>query len=139
MIRHLLDTDTTTLYQWQHPKVVANIRYAPAGTVGHAAVTAAEQIEGRLAEIKRARTPEDIAACSGAFAVTVRFFADFELVPMTVGAVLRFRGLLALKLNVGGNDLRIAATALDIGATVVSRNVRDFGRVPGLNVVDWSV
>ena len=44
-----------------------------------------------------------------------------------------------MKLNVRANDLRIAAIALENSAIVVSRNLRDFQRVPGLQVEDWSV
>jgi len=47
--------------------------------------------------------------------------------------------LIRQRLNVGSNDLKIAATALEQNATVVTRNLRDFGRVPGLTCEDWTV
>jgi len=34
-------------------------------------------------------------------------------------------------------DTLIAATALAHSATLVTRNVREFARVPGLKSVDW--
>ena len=38
---------------------------------------------------------------------------------------------------IGPLDTLIAATALVNGATLVTRNVREFARVPGLKVVNW--
>jgi tRNA(fMet)-specific endonuclease VapC len=38
---------------------------------------------------------------------------------------------------IGGNDLLIAAHARSRGLTLVTRNLREFERVPGLKVVDW--
>jgi tRNA(fMet)-specific endonuclease VapC len=43
-----------------------------------------------------------------------------------------------MKLNVGKNDLRIASIAQVNNAIVVKRNVRDFNRIPGLQIEDWS-
>jgi tRNA(fMet)-specific endonuclease VapC len=38
---------------------------------------------------------------------------------------------------IGPNDLLIAATALAHSLTLVTHNVSEFNRVPGLSVVDW--
>ena len=38
---------------------------------------------------------------------------------------------------IGHNDLLIAAHARSLGATLVTRNIREFSRVPGLSVESW--
>lgn len=43
-----------------------------------------------------------------------------------------------MKLNVGNMGLRIAAIVLEEGGVLVARNARDFRRVPGLTIEDWS-
>lgn len=40
---------------------------------------------------------------------------------------------------IGGNDLLIAAQARSRGLTVITNNLREFSRIKGLNVEDWSV
>ncbi len=39
--------------------------------------------------------------------------------------------------KIGDRDLLIASHALCLGATVVTRNVREFRRVPDLRVENW--
>src|SRR5579884_1759966 len=63
----------------------------------------------------------------------------FEMLAFPLSALQRFQQLRALRLNVGLMDLRLGAVALENNLTVVTRNVRDFNRVPGLRTEDWSV
>jgi tRNA(fMet)-specific endonuclease VapC len=72
-------------------------------------------------------------------AQSVTRLAAFRILVFDLPAIARYDQLKATRLNVRKMDLRIAAITLDAGATLVSRNLRDFGRVPGLSVVDWSV
>jgi tRNA(fMet)-specific endonuclease VapC len=53
-------------------------------------------------------------------------------------AIRRYEQLKSSRLNVGKKDLRIAAIALEHGGIVVTRNLRDFQRVPGLTVENWA-
>lgn len=53
-------------------------------------------------------------------------------------AATGFQRLQRLRLRVGAMDLKIAAIALVHEATVLTRNQKDFSRVPGLPVADWT-
>jgi tRNA(fMet)-specific endonuclease VapC len=50
-----------------------------------------------------------------------------------------YERLKAQKLNIAKMDLRIAAIALEQQACLVTRNLRDFSRVPDLIIEDWSL
>jgi tRNA(fMet)-specific endonuclease VapC len=51
-----------------------------------------------------------------------------------IRADLTARGLL-----IGGNDMQIAAIALANGCSLVTHNVAEFSRLPGLVIEDWQV
>lgn len=71
-----------------------------------------------------------------------RFFIDFEIAPFDLDAAVSGGILRALSEEkgkpIGPLDTLIAAHAISLGATLVTNNIREFSRVPGLNVKNWS-
>jgi predicted nucleic acid-binding protein len=57
---------------------------------------------------------------------------------MLHAAIARYEVLRRMKLNVRKTDLRIASIVLEAGDKLVTRNVRDFERIPGLIVENWA-
>ena len=70
---------------------------------------------------------------------TVHNLARWRILPYTEQAIARVDRLKGMRLNVRIMDLRIAAIVLEHSGTVVTRNVRDFQRVPNLPVENWAV
>ena len=64
--------------------------------------------------------------------------ASYRIAPYTPAADAEFIRLRSQKVRIGTQDLRIAAIALAVGATVVTRNARDFAQVPGLLLDAWN-
>lgn len=135
---HILDTDTLSHYQAGHPEVCKLVQAAAAELLGIAVITVEEQLSGWYRLIRQAKKPEDVAAAYDRLAKTVTLLAGLRVYSYSVKAITRYKELQALKLMVKKNDLRIAAIVLENDATLVTRNLRDFQRVPGLKIVNWA-
>ena len=138
MTPYILDTDTLSLAQQGHPKVQQQCRARPPADLAITVITVEEQIDGRYAALRKARRPDDLALAYQRLAETIRSLARWTILPPTTAAIMRYQQLLGSKLNVRRMDLRIAAIVLEDGGTLVTRNTRDFSRVPGLVLEDWS-
>ncbi len=68
-----------------------------------------------------------------------RDYLAFALLPFDAPSATTYDSLLAQSLRIGTMDLRLAAIALSRDLTVLTRNLRDFGRVPGLKIEDRTV
>jgi tRNA(fMet)-specific endonuclease VapC len=97
-------------------------------------MTVDEQLSGWYSMTRKARRPEELARSYENLAEAVVRLARWRILAYSVAAIARVAQWKTQRLNVRHMDLRIAAIALENGATVVTRNVRDFGRVPGLTV-----
>jgi tRNA(fMet)-specific endonuclease VapC len=135
----VLDTDVLSLYYHGDPIVVRSIDAQPATALAISIMTVDEQLTGWYTLTRRARRPVEIAQAYAHLADAVVRLARWRILPYTESAIARVAQLKALRLNVGLMDLRIAAIALEHGAIVVTRNRRDFGRIPGLSIEDWSI
>ncbi|MBP3954039.1 type II toxin-antitoxin system VapC family toxin [Gemmata sp. G18] len=101
-------------------------------------ITVQEVWDGWAAAISRAKTPDQVALGYARLTETLNELRNWSLVSFSIGAVARYLTLKKQKLNVGSGDLKIASIAIESGATVVTRNRRDFVRIPGAKIVDWS-
>jgi tRNA(fMet)-specific endonuclease VapC len=138
-VTYLLDTDVFSLYLQDDANVLRAVAVrARLHRLSVSIITVQEVWDGWATAVNRSKTPERLAAVYTRLAETVEDLANWTITSLSVAAIARYESLKQQKLNVGGNDLRIAATALESGATVVTRNRRDFARVPGLVIEDWS-
>jgi tRNA(fMet)-specific endonuclease VapC len=98
-----------------------------------------EQVIGCHTYISQARTTEAIVQGYTMLATVLRTFTHAAVVPFDAAAAAISDTLGAQRVRLRRMDLRIAAIALARGLVVVTRNARDFGRVPGLEIEDWTV
>jgi tRNA(fMet)-specific endonuclease VapC len=138
-MRYILDTDHISLLQRGHQQVMANLSRVDVTNRAVTIVTVAEQVQGRLAVIRRARTEAEATRAFTNLQNTIAFYQTVQVLPYNEEAAAKFEQLRQRKIRIGTQDLRIAAIAISHDATLITRNARDFGRVPDLSLEDWSV
>ncbi len=127
----LLDTSVCVELLNGTPEVVARLKERAPGEVKLCSIVKSELLYGA----RRSRRQEQNLE------LLERFFQPFESFPFTdrvADEAARIRAELGqLGTPIGPNDLLIAATARSNDLVLVTRNVREFERVPGLRVVVW--
>jgi tRNA(fMet)-specific endonuclease VapC len=100
-----------------------------------------EIIRGRFAVIRQAEAGKgrvDLPAAYDLFEESFRALAQLRSLPYTAAAETLFQSLRKAKIRVGTRDLRIAAICIVHGATLVTRNARDYALIPGLTLDVWT-
>jgi tRNA(fMet)-specific endonuclease VapC len=139
MLRYLFDTDHLTLYDHANVNVWRHFSSHPWGDVGISAVTVEEYLRGRLAALSRHQQGQQQVLAYARLVESLQLFAQFPIVAFDPASEAQYRWLRRARVRVGSQDLRIAAIALVYHLVLVTRNRRDFSRIPGLMLEDWSV
>ncbi len=134
----VLDTDMLTLYREGDSNVVRRVQAHPPRALAITIISVEEQLSGWYTQLRRATKPDVMARVYQHFTDCVEALTQFQVVSFTEGAIGQYEDLKKQKLNVAKMDSRIAAIVLHSDGILITRNQRDFGRIPGLRIEDWS-
>jgi tRNA(fMet)-specific endonuclease VapC len=138
-----MDTDHISILQKQsgpeYATLIARIAQVPRADLAFCIVSFHEQVLGCNAYIAQARTSADVVRGYQMFDRVLSAFAAAVVLPFDANAAVAFDGLVANRVRIATMDLRIASIALSQGLTLLTRNTRDFSKVPGLVIEDWTV
>jgi len=141
-VKYLLDTDHATILQQRRGpeflRLLDRISQHDPADLSFSVVSYHEQSMGCHAYVNRSRTLAELVRGYGVLSRVIQAFAEGPVLPFAKAAASTFRDLTSRRLHVGTMDLRIAAIALSRDLTLLTRNVSDFGKVPGLRTEDWT-
>lgn len=135
----LLDTDILSNLQRGNERIVQRLRQVEASDFAITLVTRIEILRGRFDHFLKAESAAELLRAQHFLLQSEAALQQLEIVPFDLTAAVEFDRLdkAGFSRKVGRADLIIASIALSRKATLVTRNVRHFRQVPGLQVVNW--
>ncbi len=133
-----LDTDTLSQFLFGHERLKQRMAQATE-EVASTVINRIEVLQGRFASILKAEDGDKLVLALGRLVETERALVRFTLLPIAAAAAAEFDRLRRNKRlkKIGRADLLIAAIVLANQAKLVTRNLKDFQQVPGLQVENW--
>jgi tRNA(fMet)-specific endonuclease VapC len=133
---HILDTDVFTItelpdspeYSRLHVRV---LELSEDDVLATSVVTYEEQTRGWLAYAAKSPATAHQIKAYGRLGKHLQNYLGFEVLPFDEAAGREFDRLRSLRLRIGTADLKIAAIAISRRAILLSRNLRDFQKIPG--------
>jgi len=116
----------------------AHLAHLPPDEAVTTIISYEEQMRGWMAYLTQSRA---VAQQVVAYRRLLQHLDNYRRIPVLVfdeTAAVVFQRLRRARLRVGTMDLKIAAIVLSRDALLLSKNLTDFGQVPGLQVEDWT-
>jgi tRNA(fMet)-specific endonuclease VapC len=136
----LLDTDHLSVLLDSRHRLRAQLLErleASEEAVAVSIIAVEEQLRAWLAEIHRVRDAHRKTVPYLRLRKLLLFFELWPIADWNEAAADVFVRLRESKVRIGSQDLQIAAVAIANDAVLLSANLRDFERIPGLRVEDW--
>jgi len=137
----ILDTDHMTILErggiTAYPLQV-RLRQVPVEELATTIISYEEQVRGWLSRVSQAKMPERLVEAYKFLQQNMERYCTASIIEYDQSASENFLRLRKTQIRIGTQDLKIAAICLANNATLLSRNLKDFGQVPGLTVEDWS-
>ena len=141
-MKFLLDTDHISILQKQsgpeYSALMARIAQVSRADLTFCLVSFHEQVLGCNSYIAQAKNAADVIRGYQMFDRVLSAFAAELVLPFGSNASATFDVLLTQRVRIATMDLRIASIALSQGLMLLTRNSRDFNKVPGLTTEDWT-
>jgi tRNA(fMet)-specific endonuclease VapC len=142
-VTYLLDTDHISFLQKavgsEYAALVARMSAHPPSAFAFSVVSFHEQALGAHSVVNRARSTAEIVRGYDLLSDVLNGFMSAPVLPFDAAAAARCDRLRGQQVRIAIMDLRIASIALDRGLILLTRNTRDFRKVQGLLIEDWTV
>jgi tRNA(fMet)-specific endonuclease VapC len=138
----ILDTDHVSLLEKadspEGQRLKERMRPLPVEEKTTTIISFEEQTRGWLAYLARGRSLAQQIEAYRRLKLQLDNYCRMLVLAFDEHAAAEFQRLRNLRIRIGTMDLKIAAVALTQRATLLSRNLSDFRKVPGLAVEDWT-